>query len=494
MRGETLPLSAAMVDYSRFDNIDCSSSDDESDAAQTAPPPPPSVQEEAVQEEELTQEQEVERVIKNFVVCSVEGDIEYIRHTLSMIPRFDEDWQAAWRARGGLDALGYDPRLPENIRLDLGACCDKPALWLEDERGVEARANHPRDHYPALCAAAMGGELEAVKLLLNPASAGGVGIAPASPTAATMHVTRGGVPVVREPRYLAIHCAAIEGHADVIEALLAHPAVDVDQRSPRKEDRTTPIFLAARYSKLAAVRMLLKHGADIHLRDTAGLQPVHYLLFATEAPGDDDNIATVIGTPAAPKAGAPDHRYAVARALLERGADPHAPNTQKSEKGSGETLAEQAAGQSMVGLFKALAQGARGPGEYSPAVLGDPAAPRESPERKRFDNLRLIAKNVASHTKNMYDSGLEHQREEEAEWNEARDGPYVPDEEGHLSRKCDRDNAKEIFEIVESYGRSRGWSPPSPKPKLTARKTTHGKVPRKQLATKAARTTRPGPP
>jgi len=94
--------------------------------------------------------------------------------------------------------------------------------------------------------------------------------------------------------------------------------------------------------------MLLKHGADVHLRDAVGLQPVHYFLFATEAPGDDDcdgecsGPSTVLATPAAPDGGAPDDRFAVARALLERGADPHTPNTHKAEEGV-ETLAEQAA-------------------------------------------------------------------------------------------------------------------------------------------------------
>jgi ankyrin repeat protein len=78
----------------------------------------------------------------------------------------------------------------------------------------------------------MGGERSAVELLLNPALAGGVGIAPASTTATTMHIShRGGLQ--REPMYPPLHVAAIEGHADAIEALLVH-GVDVDQQSSRK--------------------------------------------------------------------------------------------------------------------------------------------------------------------------------------------------------------------------------------------------------------------
>jgi len=173
-----------MVDYSRFDNIDCSSSDDESDAAQTVeqttderdreakngqlpPPPPPAQQTKDGQirwanhdegdraanngqlppppppaHEEMTQEQEIERVIRNVVRAAVGGDIQYLMDTLSFIPKLDDEWRAAWRARGGLDALGYDPRHPESemMRVTLEAGCANPALWLDGAEGVAARA------------------------------------------------------------------------------------------------------------------------------------------------------------------------------------------------------------------------------------------------------------------------------------------------------------------------------------------------------------------
>jgi len=147
---------------------------------------------------------------------------------------------------------------------------------------------------------------------------------------------------------------------------------------------------------------------------------------------------------------------------------------------------------SLVGLFKALAQGSRGPGQFSPAVLGDPAASLESPERKRFDHLRLVAKNASLRARSVVESDREYRREECEEWKEERDGPYPGDvDSGARSNVLDCANAAKILEVVESYGRSRGWTPPSPKPKRMTRKSTAGKVPRKQLATKAARKTRP---
>ena len=287
-----------MVDYGRFDNVDTSGSEDDwtdcDDGEADA---------ETVEEEPLfgrQQAEEVEIMIKNFVFCGMQGDADAYVEFLTLLPRLDVAWRAAWRARGGLDALADDPRDDE-----AGGVLDK-------------------DQYPALCAAAMEGQLECVRLLLDPARGGGVGIAPASTAVCTMHRGRNRRDPLT-PRYPPLIVAAVEGHADVIDALLDH-GVDVDQRSsePCATRAVTALHLAARYARLAAVRALLRRGADVTLRDhrpratdslrdgpglgtsdgpDVGETPLQYVLHARSRPGEED-AGSVIETLAVPPAGA----------------------------------------------------------------------------------------------------------------------------------------------------------------------------------------------
>ena len=74
-------------------------------------------------------------MIKNFVFCGMQGAADAYVEFLTLLPRLDVAWRAAWRARGGLDALADDPR---------------------DEEYPD------KNQYPALCAAAMGYELGSV--------------------------------------------------------------------------------------------------------------------------------------------------------------------------------------------------------------------------------------------------------------------------------------------------------------------------------------------
>ena len=91
-----------MVDYGRFDNIDTSGSEDdwtdcddgEADAETVVveeEPPPPTIS-------GRQQAEEVEIMIKNFVFCGMQGDADAYVEFLTLLPRLDVAWRAAWRA------------------------------------------------------------------------------------------------------------------------------------------------------------------------------------------------------------------------------------------------------------------------------------------------------------------------------------------------------------------------------------------------------------
>ena len=508
-----------MVDYARFDNIDTSGSDDDEESRGTVEDEAPPVEDEAPREAPMTQEEEVEVMIRNLVWCGMGGDAESYVEFLTVLPKLGDAWLAAWRARGGLDALIDDPRGDDG---HLGA-------------------HLPCDQYPALCAAAMGGNPECVSLLLAPARGGGAGIAPASMACRTMHVKDHGLRAdPLEARYSPLHVAAVEGHADVIELLLDH-GVDVNERSSGAH-RYTALHLAVRYVRLDAVRALLRRGDDVTLRvdsdgaSTPGDTPVQVLLGARVRPGEESS-GSVIETVGTPPAGAPDDREAVARALLDAGADPREPSA-KGDRGC-DSLVLQAVAFGLLGLFKALARGDLGPGELSPAVLGDPVAAPAAPERKRYDVLRRIAKTVATRAWEKVRENKETRLEEgyDTEEEDLIDARDAEDSEEIVRILDAYRRAREAREVEKRYALDRGLSlvragrahvcdgederlvrgvrlvdrvsrcgasgerfaakaldlVKAPRVKKSARKSTGGKAPRKQLATKAARRARPRP-
>jgi ankyrin repeat protein len=69
-----------------------------------------------------------------------------------------------------------------------------------------------------------------------------------------------------------MHDAALKGHVDVIEVLLAHQA-DVNSRDAQG---ATPLHDAALSGQLAAAEFLLDHGAETDARDSEnGATPLH---------------------------------------------------------------------------------------------------------------------------------------------------------------------------------------------------------------------------
>ncbi|MBI1734472.1 MAG: ankyrin repeat domain-containing protein [Candidatus Rokubacteria bacterium] len=67
----------------------------------------------------------------------------------------------------------------------------------------------------------------------------------------------------------ALHTAAIQGHADIVQRLIARGA---DVYAPRT-DGATPLHTAAEGGKLDVVNRLLRAGADPARRDAQGRRP-----------------------------------------------------------------------------------------------------------------------------------------------------------------------------------------------------------------------------
>ncbi len=67
-----------------------------------------------------------------------------------------------------------------------------------------------------------------------------------------------------------LHYAAIEGHKDVVELLLANKA-DVNAKA---NDGETPLYLAALYGHRDVAKLLLANKADVNARDNHGQTPL----------------------------------------------------------------------------------------------------------------------------------------------------------------------------------------------------------------------------
>ncbi|KAL2810045.1 ankyrin repeat-containing domain protein [Aspergillus granulosus] len=83
----------------------------------------------------------------------------------------------------------------------------------------------------------------------------------------------------------ALHWAALGGCAKITRFLLCHGA-DVDI-SARDDEGRTPLHYAASYGHVAAIRILVEHGADINAQDEEGNTPLH-LMMMNGKPAPDD--------------------------------------------------------------------------------------------------------------------------------------------------------------------------------------------------------------
>src|SRR5450830_1774899 len=77
---------------------------------------------------------------------------------------------------------------------------------------------------------------------------------------------------VNQPGWAAIHYAAAGGDIETLNFLLDNAAY-IDSESPNK---TTPLMLALRSGKYDAAQLLLNAGADIHLKNDAGMTAMDF--------------------------------------------------------------------------------------------------------------------------------------------------------------------------------------------------------------------------
>ena len=107
-----------------------------------------------------------------------------------------------------------------------------------------------------------------------------------------------------------LHCAARNGHLETAEFLVKRGA------SVNATDRhgVTALMAGVQFGNVAVVELLLANKADLTKRDTYGWQALHIVLRSNNVNRPD--------------------RYAVVKALLMNGADPHADNPGGSEHDS----------------------------------------------------------------------------------------------------------------------------------------------------------------
>ena len=79
---------------------------------------------------------------------------------------------------------------------------------------------------------------------------------------------------------LPLHVAASFGSVDMIK-LFTHLKLDLNAITPAS---VTPLMLAARAGHQRVLRLLIKGGANVSMKDAAGLQPLHYAAGNTMLP------------------------------------------------------------------------------------------------------------------------------------------------------------------------------------------------------------------
>lgn len=148
---------------------------------------------------------------------------------------------------------GIDPNTTESVRGETGmmiALRDNSmkvfdALLAADGINIEARS---KNGDTALMLASFMGNLDAVSKLI----------------AAEAEVNR--------PGWAALHYAAAKGDTQIIALLLENYAY-IDAASP---NRTTPLMMAVRSGKTAAVQLLLDEGADVTLKNDLGMTALDF--------------------------------------------------------------------------------------------------------------------------------------------------------------------------------------------------------------------------
>ncbi|MFZ6686338.1 ankyrin repeat domain-containing protein [Undibacterium sp. SXout11W] len=77
---------------------------------------------------------------------------------------------------------------------------------------------------------------------------------------------------VNQPGWSAVHYAAASGSVETLDFLLEHAAY-IDSESPNK---TTPLMMALRFGKYDTAKVLIDAGADINLKNDAGMTAMNF--------------------------------------------------------------------------------------------------------------------------------------------------------------------------------------------------------------------------
>jgi uncharacterized protein len=155
------------------------------------------------------------------------------------------------------------------------------------DHGAEVNARDPHFGQTALMFAARAGHAGITSMLIARGAELNVATKPGAPPAWVkpnsqagygfgIGIIRGGTPADRGRRdaatgaMTAMHYAARQGHADVLEVLLkAGAAVN-----PREANDITPLLMAISNNNMAAAQFLLAHGGDVNARDWYGRSPL----------------------------------------------------------------------------------------------------------------------------------------------------------------------------------------------------------------------------
>lgn len=162
--------------------------------------------------------------------------------------KFDDVHAVRKLLRRGMDANSTDEARGETIMmiaLRENSMRVFDLLLKSEEIRLEARAANGDT---AIMIASFAGNLEGVEKLL----------------AAGAQINR--------PGWTALHYAAAKGRLEIIALLLEHAAY-IDAESPNK---TTPLMMAASSGNIGAVKLLLDEGADLGLRNAAGLNALDF--------------------------------------------------------------------------------------------------------------------------------------------------------------------------------------------------------------------------
>lgn len=79
--------------------------------------------------------------------------------------------------------------------------------------------------------------------------------------------------------WTALHYAAVSGNTDIMSLLLNNGA-NVNALSP---NQTTPLMMASRSGHTAAIQLLMRFGADIHLKNEAGMNAYNFAIEAEKS-------------------------------------------------------------------------------------------------------------------------------------------------------------------------------------------------------------------